>query len=161
MTKLIVIWYYFDKLDIICTSDILTELILKLLSQVFHLMKFDSYNRFLKSELYLECVQCENQDKLLPFEDEVEEDNRRKVNWLNFLILNYQVTAIFLQMFFNSDGSWYCYWSCTLLFSNVWALLTFIISGIMILGLQKASCWFFQSCILFNLSFQYYVGLRD
>lgn len=67
-------------------------------------MKFDSYNRFLKSELYLECVQCENQDKLLPFEDEVEEDNRRKVNWLNFLILNYQVTAIFLQMFFNKFG---------------------------------------------------------
>ena len=52
-------------------------------------MKFDSYNRFLKSELYSECVQCENQDKLLPFEDEVEEDNRRKVNRVNFLMRSY------------------------------------------------------------------------
>ena len=83
------ILFCFGKLAIICTSEIFIELKLKLLFQVFHLMKFDSYNRFLKSELYSECVQCENQDKLLPFEDEVEEDNRRKVNRVNFFIRSY------------------------------------------------------------------------
>lgn len=75
-------------------------------------MKFDSYNRFLKSELYSECVQCENQDKLLPFEDEVEEDNRRKVNRVNFV---YEVTKLrqsFRRRFSTVlDESWYCYWS--------------------------------------------------
>ncbi|XP_057307408.1 regulator of G-protein signaling 12-like isoform X2 [Hydractinia symbiolongicarpus] len=50
--------------------------------QVFHLMKFDSYNRFLKSELYQECLQAETEDRLFPFEDEIDEELRKKPAWV-------------------------------------------------------------------------------
>lgn len=47
-------------------------------------MKFDSYNRFLKSELYQECLQAETEDRLFPFEDEIDEELRKKVCQVNY-----------------------------------------------------------------------------
>ena len=41
------------------------------LSQVYQLMKHDSYMRFLKSDLYHECLLAEDDERPLPFEDEV------------------------------------------------------------------------------------------
>lgn len=47
--------------------------------QVYQLMKQDSYMRFLKSELYNECLVAEDECRPLPFEDEVDENKKEKV----------------------------------------------------------------------------------
>lgn len=35
--------------------------------QIFHLMKFDSYQRFIRSDLYKNCLQAEEKDQPLPY----------------------------------------------------------------------------------------------
>ena len=42
-------------------------------------MKFDSYNRFLKSVLFKDCLLAENADQLFPFEDEMDGDSQKNV----------------------------------------------------------------------------------
>jgi len=49
--------------------------------QVYQLMKQDSYMRFLKSELYNECLVAEDECRPLPFEDEVDENKKEKTGW--------------------------------------------------------------------------------
>lgn len=49
-------------------------------------MKFDSYNRFLKSDIYKDCVVAESHGKLFPYEDEIEEEYRNKVCTQNIYI---------------------------------------------------------------------------
>lgn len=48
-------------------------------------MKFDSYNRFLKSDIYKECATAENSGKMFPFEDDIDEEFRHKVCCFHFL----------------------------------------------------------------------------
>lgn len=48
--------------------------------QVFQLMKFDSYNRFLKSTLYQECLLAETSDRLFPYEEEMDGELRKNVS---------------------------------------------------------------------------------
>lgn len=59
--------------------------------QIFNLMKFDSYSRFLKSNLYKDCVSRDIRGQTLPYPGDetldpdlriVQEDSHVKVCWL-------------------------------------------------------------------------------
>uniref|UniRef100_A0A1I8NMK1 Regulator of G-protein signaling loco n=2 Tax=Stomoxys calcitrans TaxID=35570 RepID=A0A1I8NMK1_STOCA len=46
------------------------DLLVKAQKQIFHLMKFDSYQRFIRSELYKNCLNAEEKNLTLPYGDD-------------------------------------------------------------------------------------------
>ncbi|XP_023931759.1 regulator of G-protein signaling 12-like, partial [Lingula anatina] len=46
--------------------------------QIFRLMKTDSYVRFLKSDMYKECVVAEMEGRHLPYQPEDSDEDKRK-----------------------------------------------------------------------------------
>ena len=51
-------------------------------------MKFDSYNRFLKSSLFQDCLSAENSDRLIPYEEAFDGELRTNVSTFRVDLLN-------------------------------------------------------------------------